>query len=112
MSRKHGAVCFTSLKLHLIKTIEQNISPCSSQKKEKSQRKWRLNENILLDKYSILYRILVIAIFLFLRIKDLLLILILSIFLSGEKFPSSYYIMKFSFKLYYLYIINTDNCIT
>ena len=37
MSREHGAVCFTNLKLYLqkIKTIEQNISPCSSQKKEK-----------------------------------------------------------------------------
>ena len=49
MSREHGAVCFTSLKLHLIKikTIEQNISPCSSQKKEKCLRKWRVIENIL-----------------------------------------------------------------
>ena len=37
MSREHGAVCFTSLKLYLIKikTIEQNISPCNSHKKEK-----------------------------------------------------------------------------
>ena len=33
-SRKHGYLCFTSLKLYLIimKTIEQNIGPSSSQK--------------------------------------------------------------------------------
>ena len=36
LSREHGAVCFTSLKL--IKTIEQNISPCSSQREEKCRR--------------------------------------------------------------------------
>ena len=38
MLREHGAVCFNSLKLYLIKnkTIEQNISSCSSQIKEKS----------------------------------------------------------------------------
>ena len=37
-----GAVCFTNLKMYLIKikTIEQNISPCSSQKKEKFWRKY------------------------------------------------------------------------
>ena len=41
MSREHGAVCFTSLKLYLIKikTIEQNISPCKGQKKEKCRLK-------------------------------------------------------------------------
>ena len=49
MSREHGAVCFTSLKLYLVKTktIEQYISSCSTQKKEKCQRKWRVIENIL-----------------------------------------------------------------
>ena len=49
MSREHGAVCFTSLKLYLIKikTLEQNISPCGSQKKEKCRRKWRVIEDIL-----------------------------------------------------------------
>ena len=38
MLREHGAVYFNSLKLYLIKnkTIEQNISSCSSQIKEKS----------------------------------------------------------------------------
>ena len=48
MSREHGAVCFTSLKLYFIKikTIEHNISPCSNQKKEKCQRRWKVIENI------------------------------------------------------------------
>ena len=47
--REHGTVCFTNLKLHLIKikTIEQNISPCSNQKKERCQRNLRVIENIL-----------------------------------------------------------------
>ena len=46
MSREHRAACFTSLKLYLIKikTVEQNISPCCSQKKEKCWRKWRVIE--------------------------------------------------------------------
>ena len=41
MSRDHGAVCFTDLKLHLIeiKTIEQNISPCSKLEKGKMSKK-------------------------------------------------------------------------
>ena len=109
MSREHGAACFTSLKLYLIKIkkIEQNISPCSSQKKKKCRRKWRAIEN---NKYTI--RIFTIVLFLFLSIKNLLLIVILSTFFSGEKFLSWYYIMKLSFKLRYLYIINTDDCIT
>ena len=49
MSREHGTVCFTSWKLYLIniKTIERNISPCSSHKKEKCRRKWKVIENIL-----------------------------------------------------------------
>ena len=49
MSREHGAVSFASLKLYLIKikTTEQNISPCSGQKKEKCRRKWKIIENIL-----------------------------------------------------------------
>ena len=49
MSRENGAVCFTRLELYLIKikTIEQNISPYSSQKKEKCRKKWRVIENIL-----------------------------------------------------------------
>ena len=49
MSREHGAVCFTHLKLYLVKmkTVEQNISPCNSQKKEKCRRKRRVIENIL-----------------------------------------------------------------
>ena len=48
VTTEDGAVCFTNLKLYLIKikTIKQNISPCSGQKKE-SQRKWRVIENIL-----------------------------------------------------------------
>ena len=48
MSREHGAVSFTSLKLYLIKikTIEQDTSPCKKQKK-KCGRKWRVIENIL-----------------------------------------------------------------
>ena len=39
MSREHGATYFTSLKVYLIKikTIEQNIGPGSSQKKENVQ---------------------------------------------------------------------------
>ena len=49
MSRKHGFVCFTNLKLYLINivTIEQNIGPSSNQQKEKCRRKWRVIENIL-----------------------------------------------------------------
>ena len=49
MSREHGATCFTSLKVYLIKikTIEQKIGPCSNQKKEKCPRKWRVIENIV-----------------------------------------------------------------
>ena len=49
ISRKYGAICFASLKWQLIKlkTIEQNISPCSNQKKEKCRRKWSVIENIL-----------------------------------------------------------------
>ena len=41
MSSGHEAVCFTSLKLYLIKikTIKQNTSPCSSQKRK------NVNEN-------------------------------------------------------------------
>ena len=75
MSREHAAVCFTSLKLYLIKIkkIEQNISPCSSQKKEKYQRKWRVIENIM--KLIFNQKIFNIVIFLFLSIKYLLLIL-------------------------------------
>ena len=47
--RKHEAVSVACLTLYLIKikTIEENISPCSSQKKEKCRRKWRVIENIL-----------------------------------------------------------------
>ena len=50
MSREHGTVCFTNLKLYLIKikTTEQNISPCSSQKNEKCRRKWRVTKNVLI----------------------------------------------------------------
>ena len=47
MSTEHGAVCFTTLYLIKITTIEQNISPCSSHKKEKCRKKWRVIENIL-----------------------------------------------------------------
>ena len=49
MPREHEAVCFTSFKLYLIKIkmIEWNISPCSSQKNQKSQWKWRVIENTL-----------------------------------------------------------------
>ena len=49
MSREHETVCFTNLKLCLIKikTIEQNVNPSSSQKKEKCRRKSRVIENIL-----------------------------------------------------------------
>ena len=49
ISREYGAICFASLKLYLIKikTIEQKISPCSNQKKEKCRRKWSVIENIL-----------------------------------------------------------------
>ena len=48
-SRENEAVCFTSLELYLIKikTIKQNISPYSSQKKEKCRKKWRVIGNIL-----------------------------------------------------------------
>ena len=54
MSSENGAVCFTNLKLYLIKikTKEQNIRPCSSQKKEKHRRKWRNIENILKQIYN------------------------------------------------------------
>ena len=49
MSKEDGAVCFTGLKLCLIKpkTIEQNINPCTSQQKKKFRRKWRVIRNIL-----------------------------------------------------------------
>ena len=48
LSREHVTVCFANLKLYLIKmkTVEQNIIPCSSQKKERCRRKWRVIENI------------------------------------------------------------------
>ena len=38
-SMENGTVCFANLKLYLIKvkTIEQNISPCSSQKKNSKE---------------------------------------------------------------------------
>ena len=41
MSKEHGALCFTSLKLYLImiETIEQNSIPCRSEKKEKMSKK-------------------------------------------------------------------------
>ena len=54
MSREHGAVCFTSLKLYLIKikAIEQNINPWSDQKKENCRRKCRVIENILKHIYN------------------------------------------------------------
>ena len=110
ISREHEAVCFPCEKLFFmkIKTIVQNISPYSSQKNEEFRRNWKV-----IWKYSeinVQWKLLLL--FLFLSIKDSLLILISSIFLSGEKFPSSCYIMKLYFKLHYLNIINTDNCIT
>ena len=54
ISRECGAICFASLKLYLIKikTIEQNVSPCSNQKKKKCRRKWSGIENILKQIYN------------------------------------------------------------
>ena len=48
ISIEHGAIFFTNLKYLInIKTLEQNISSCSSGKKEKCQRNLRIIENIL-----------------------------------------------------------------
>ena len=71
ISREHGAARFTSLELYFIKikTIKQNISPCSSQKKENVEENGE-SLKIFCNKYISIISIIVI--FLFLSIKDLL----------------------------------------
>ena len=85
MSREHGAACFTSLKSYLvkIKITEQNFSPCSSQKKEKCQRKWNHWKNSEINR-SLEFLLLLFSFFYALRIYSYLLILILSTFLLKE----------------------------
>ena len=71
ISREHGAACFTSLELYLIKikTIKQNISPCSSQKKENVEEN---GQSLKISSNKYISIIVIIVIFLFLSIKDLL----------------------------------------
>ena len=91
MSRANcGAVCFTNLKMYLIKikTIEQNISPCSSQKKEKFWRKY-------IETFKIFWNKCVIKTLILLSLSISVHQSSFFFFWGGEKFPYWYYLMTF-----------------